>query len=137
MRIQGTGTGQTGLSAMFGSGAASTRRSAAGLSSLIPSAKESLTSTELEKHLLDVRKGLGGLSRQTALALSDFEDQTSRSLAPKNLANYLGYLGAFSYDKRARFVNGVKEAVSLNDSLQRARENPVELPSTASVDLLA
>lgn len=130
MQIKGSGTGLGGLSAILTANRPASGSGSAGLSSLVPPSRASLSSIELEKHLLDVKKGLGGLSRQTALTLSDFEDRTSRGLSPNSLADYLGYLGAFSYDKRARFVKAINDAVQLNSTLNETdRLEPAQYPA--------
>ena len=86
-------------------------------SSLISTLSSASFSTKLEKHLGDVRHGVGYLSSDTASELYGRQDAVGLGLAPKNLAAYSGYFSALSYDKRSRFVNGVYESTIAHNPL--------------------
>lgn len=67
----------------------------------------------LEKHLDDVRKNKGYLSKGVNVELSGQDRANNNFLsgsAPKLLADYAGYSSIFAYDKRARFVSGVRQS---------------------------
>ena len=68
--------------------------------------------TKLERHLDDVSKGKGNLSQEVSKELSYKNSSNSTDLAksdPKLLKDYMGYLSALRYDRRARFVTSVQE----------------------------
>ena len=70
---------------------------------------------DVEKHIDDYKKGKGNLSKHTAAELNSRDDAVSIQLANTNvkaLQLYSGYGAAFSYDKRARFVEGTSYSVS-------------------------
>ena len=77
---------------------------------------------DVEKHIDDYRKGRGNLSKETAGELWRRDDAVSIQLANTNvraLKLYSGYGAAFSYDKRARFIEGTSYAVSQIQRLLR------------------
>ena len=80
---------------------------------------------KLEKHLSDYRSGHGNLPSEAPQEISRQIYASSSFLAstdPKASRAFSGYLTAFSYTQRARFVNGVNsaaEAVETINSLHK------------------
>lgn len=77
-------------------------------------------SMRLEKHLDDYRRGRGNLSLDVAADLGIKHSTTGDALAhrdPTSLIRYGAYSTVMSYDKRARFVNGVNSAVEAVQSI--------------------
>lgn len=65
---------------------------------------------KIEKHIDDVKKGNGDVSRDVPYLLGQQDSNASTILSqtnPKALALYSGYLSGLRYDRAARFVNGV------------------------------
>jgi hypothetical protein len=79
----------------------------------------------LEKHLDDVSKGKGYLSKEIDSQLEDLHLNNGSALAandPKSLSLYSAYSTAFTYNERAHFVNAVADATSVSSSLNHAIE---------------
>lgn len=75
---------------------------------------------KLEKHLDDVKKGRGEISKDTAQFLGEKETAAGSALAklnPKLFSQYENYSTAFSYNKRARFVNGIADTVRMLNAI--------------------
>ena len=69
----------------------------------------------IEKHISDVKKGQGDISKNVAYSLGQQSSNASDILSktnPKALAAYSGYLSGLRYDRAARFVNGVEYGLS-------------------------
>ena len=73
---------------------------------------------KLEKHISDVKKGEEYLSRDTGAELRDKDISINQILKDFDINTktlYNAYSTAFSYDKRARFINNTENAMySLN-----------------------
>jgi hypothetical protein len=81
---------------------------------------------DVEKHLDDYRKGKGNLSKNTAYELNQRDDAVSIQLSQINvraLKLYSGYSTGFSYDKKARFVEGTSYAVNQMARYLNARKD--------------
>lgn len=68
-------------------------------------------SNDLEDHLSKVRRR-DDTQYDRVPGVLNYKDQTTAlSLNPKSLEKYSGYLTAFTYDKRARFVNNIADGI--------------------------
>lgn len=68
----------------------------------------------VEKHLSDVKSGLGYISSQVGGELNGRDSSVNEILAnsnPKALKDYSGYISALTYSERARLVTGVEQSV--------------------------
>src|SRR5262249_18402384 len=78
-------------------------------------------SQKLEKHISDYNAGVGYLSARTGNQLLDKGETLASQLDPRSLRAYLGYTTAFSYDNKARFINGTADAIGqLSQILRKA-----------------
>lgn len=78
---------------------------------------------DLEDHLSEMRSRKNKLYTRVPGVLDTKVQSTSASLGasdPKALQTFSGYFSAFSYDKRARFVNNISEQVELMRSLSQS-----------------
>ncbi|RMG41574.1 MAG: hypothetical protein D6719_08290 [Candidatus Dadabacteria bacterium] len=80
--------------------------------------------SQIEKHLDDVDKGRGYLSKDTARTINKLNGENSNKLGtldPKAALDYSSYMSAgLTYDKRARMVEGVRVMADNMDKLQEA-----------------
>jgi len=86
---------------------------------------QSIGINALEKHLDDVSKGKGYLSKEIDSQLGDLDQNSSALLAandPKSVALYSAYSTAFTYNERAHFVNSIADTASALNSLSRTVE---------------
>jgi hypothetical protein len=75
---------------------------------------QTLSSRKVEKHLDDVRKGKGYLSKDVNKDIKNQHLNTSFDLAdldPKMARLYNSFSTAFSYSKSARYIAGVERGV--------------------------
>lgn len=82
--------------------------------------KNTVSVSDLEKHLNDVKKGKGYLSKDIPYGL--FKAQTSSAdilsqRDPTSFGLYQSYLTTFSYDNRARFISGIERAAKTLNKL--------------------
>lgn len=71
----------------------------------------------VEKHLGDVRSGVGYISKDVAGQLSGRNASVSEILAetnPRALKDYSGYSSALNYSERARLVTGIEQSIRYN-----------------------
>ncbi|MCB0325868.1 MAG: hypothetical protein KDD69_19955 [Bdellovibrionales bacterium] len=77
--------------------------------------------SKLEKHIEDHESGHGHLSRPMYAGVERRKEETALKLGeqhPKSFGLFAGYLTAgFSYDKEARFVSGVRSAVTTSERI--------------------
>jgi hypothetical protein len=92
----------------------------------------SLSSNELrsdvEKHLSDIRKRRGNLSRSTAFKIGDADDANAKILEnsnPRALLSYGSYSSFMGYEARARFVTNVYNSIKSIGPLVQTRRNRV------------
>lgn len=116
-------------SALFGSISASNSQPRSHSSSL-SSVGDSAFSQKVERHIDDVKKGRGNLSKDVAKQLSAKDFQTAsnlQSLNPKALSQYGAYATAFGYDNKARYVNGVNGASNTAKDIDQAQKDGEKL----------
>lgn len=88
-------------------------QSQAGL--LLDKPSQNAVINKIEKHITDVKRGNGDVSKDVSYFLGQQGANASDILSrtnPKALALYSGYLSGLRYDRAARFVNGVEFGVS-------------------------
>jgi hypothetical protein len=86
-----------------------------GKSQLLRSQSQNSVVNAIEKHISDVKKGQGDISKNVAYSLGQQSSNASDILSktnPKALSAYSGYLSGLRYDRAARFVNGVEYGLS-------------------------
>lgn len=86
---------------------------------LYPSSSR-LNTSEVEKHLDDVKKGKGYLSKQVNRELRKSKSTSASALAetdPALARMYNSFSTAFSYSKSARFIQGVERIAKTSKKL--------------------
>ena len=82
-------------------------------SSVINQVSEDSFSLKLSKHLSDYRRGEGYLSKETAGEIYQRLGRAAARLSendPRAAASFNAYSTGFSYESRARFVQGVEQS---------------------------
>ena len=86
------------------------------------SSSQNAVVNKIEKHINDVRRGYGNLSKDVSYLLGQQSSNASAILSQKNpraLALYSGYLSGLRYDRAARFVNGVEFGIKNLDQISK------------------
>lgn len=87
---------------------------------LLDPPSQSTVVNKIEKHIEDVKRGYGDISKDVANLLGQQDANASALLSqtnPKALKLYSGYLSGLRYDRAARFVNGVEYGLSQSAKL--------------------
>ena len=87
----------------------------------------------LEKHLDDVSKGRGYLSKEVGAELSDQNRANNELLSkqdPRQLAKYAAYSTAFTYSNKARYVHNSNDAFVAVDRIRTAHQQGADFEKT-------
>ena len=98
--------------------------------------------TKLEKHLKDYKNGKGYLSKDISFDIDNQAKENSQILGQANIkANtyYLNVQSAFTYNQRARFVNGVNSTTEKLEQITSPKVDPLDIvaPNKAIIDEVA
>jgi hypothetical protein len=86
--------------------------------------------SKVERHISDVKKNKSYLSKGVSSELRARKQDSANFFAGNNikaLSQLNAFSTAFTYDKKARFINGVNQASTTNKALNKAVKDGEEL----------